>query len=398
MPLVMRRRRLSAPQGPPWHALNVVHVITTLDTGGAEMMLTRLVSAGEQNGLRHSVIALGGSGVMASKLEDLGISFINLRLARHELLTGAWRLGNQLRRHKPNIIQTWMYHADLLGSMAALGLRNVPVVWNIRCGRLDRAIDKAATIWTSKLCAAISTLVPERIVCCSMAALEAHRQAGYDRTKLQLIHNGLDTSTFRPDLYSRVAVRKELGLAPDTPVVTLAARFHPAKDHATFCAAASRVAKSHQSVRFILCGTGVSPTNRILMGLLDDAEIVDRCHLLGPRDDMPRIFAASDVVVSSSAVEGFPNALAEGMACGLPAVTTAAGDSEFIVGDTGYVTPTHSPVELGSALLRMLNRTSYERAALGRRARQRIVDNFSLADAVSSYTNLYRELASTCAE
>lgn len=165
-----------------------------------------------------------------------------------------------------------------------------------------------------------------------------------------------------------------------------------------FCAAARRVAKSHQSVRFVLCGKGITSANRDLMKLIEAAEIVDRCHLLGPRDDIPRIFAAADVVISSSAVEGFPNALAEGMACGLPAVTTPAGDSAFIVGDTGYVTAVYSPDELGSALLRMLQLTPHERVALGRRARQRIVDNFSLADAVTAYHNLYREVALTCAE
>ena len=152
----------------------VSHVITTLSTGGAEMMLLKLLGGTDRSRFRSSVISLAGEGALAGKLRSLGVPVCALQVQPRGAISGLWRLACELRRHDPDIIQTWMYHADLLGGMASLALPRVPLVWNIRCGRLDRSIDKRSTIWISRACAGASRLLPARIICCSRACFETH--------------------------------------------------------------------------------------------------------------------------------------------------------------------------------------------------------------------------------
>ena len=370
----------------------VTHVITSLATGGAEMMLLKLLSATDRSRFRSSVIALSGDGPVASRLRGIGVPVKLLELTPAQVLRGALELGVELRSQKPDLVQTWMYHADLLGSVASVAVRRVPLVWNIRCGRLDREIDKRTTIWASRACALGSGAVPKRILCCSQASLEAHAAAGYARTKMQVVPNGFDTDEFRPQPQYRRAVREELGLGPDDLLGGLIARFNGAKDHVTFCGAAHIACHADPRIHFVLCGDGVTPANPELKALAGD-----RCHLLGRCDDIPAIMAALDFAISSSAIEGFPNVIGEAMSCAVPCVATDAGDSRVIIGDTGLVVPTRNAPALAAGILEMVRMGSEARAQLGQRARRRIIEHFSLAAAVRQYESVYEELATRCA-
>jgi glycosyltransferase involved in cell wall biosynthesis len=290
-----------------------------------------------------------------------------------------------------------MYHADLAGGLAALPLRGVPVAWNIRCGGLEPSIDKRGTIWISRLCAGLSHLLPARIVSCSHSGCEVHATAGYARKKMQVIPNGFDTEAYRPDRASRLEVREELGLDAGTLLIGSVGRFDRAKDHATLCQAAAKVCGGQPQVHVAMCGENVSPANTALTSRLTAAGIANRCHLLGRREDIPRVLAALDVFVSSSAVEGFPNAIGEAMACGVPCVVTDAGDSARLVADTGLVVPVRDPDALAASILKMIELGADGRTALGAMARRRVRDLFGIDQVARQYEQLYREMAECAA-
>ncbi|MEE8141425.1 MAG: glycosyltransferase, partial [Alphaproteobacteria bacterium] len=296
--------------------MKILHVITGLSTGGAEMMLFKLLSCLVRENVGNEVISLTGSGPVGDRIADLGVKVHALGMGRTlPSPPKLFSLARMMREAKPDIVHAWMHHANLLAGVAAKFARSPPVIWGIRQGTLDPRLTKRSTILTTRLCALLSRSVPARILCCSSVARDIHVALGYAPEKMAVIPNGFDLERFRPNGEARIAVRRELGIEPDAPLIGLVARFDPQKDHRGFIRAAARLHESGAGAQFLLCGEGADADNRELGEWIRAAGIGANCHLLGPRDDMAAITAALDIAVSSSAFgEGFSNAVAEAMA------------------------------------------------------------------------------------
>ncbi len=358
------------------------------------MMLLKLLSTIDRQRFSPSVITLTG-GELQSRIEDLGFSVYNLNIKTEAIpVTGLFRLVCLLRQLQPDVLQGWMYHANLAAQIAAIFLRNkTPVVWNIRGTNTDLAQEKwmtAATIWLN---AKLSGW-PVKIINNSRNSVVQHEKIlGFSATNTVIIPNGFDVEQFKPSPEAYQAIRNLLGLPSDTLLVGLIGRYHPMKDHGNFLRAVSLLSKTHPAVRFILAGTGVDASNGEVTSLVHELGFESSVVLLGRRDDIPEITAALDVACSSSSYgEGFSNAIGEAMSCGVPCVVTDVGDSAWIVGDTGKVVPPRDPVALAAGLRDLLDRDAVIRLALAERARQRIVDNFSLETVVRQYEVLYESL------
>lgn len=374
-------------------ARRVAHVITGLNPGGAEMMLFKLLSAMDRVVFKPEVISLTGMGPLAERIQALDITVRALGMRRGvpnplSLL----RLAVWLRRSKPDVIQTWMYHADLIGGIAAKLVGGIPVIWGIRHSNLDPQGSKRKTIWTANACARLSNWLPTQIVCCSEASLPVHAALGYATRKMCVIPNGFDLDVFRPDPSARRSVRAELGIPEDTLLIGMFARFHAQKDHRNFVEAAALLHAHHPDIHFLLCGDGITWGNRVLSGWIVTASIHEHCHLLGPREDIPRLAAALDIASSSSFGEGFPNVVGEAMSCGVPCVVTDVGDSDRIVGTTGRIVAAKDPEALAMAWKEMIALGEEGRRRLGVAARKRVMDRFELSKIVKKYEALYTSL------
>ncbi len=373
--------------------LRVLHVIPSLGIGGAETMLLQILAHGDGERFEHEVVALAPEpGSEAPRAHALGARVRPLGARRAAGLPRALaRLWAWTRASAPDVVHTWMYHANLLGGLAAAGA--APVLWAIRRGRL---VDGEAP-WTThaavRLSAALSRRIPRRIVCCTAAALEVHRGLGFDASRMLVVPNGFDTERFAPSEEARQRTRAELGLGPDDLAIGLVARFHPVKDHATFLEAAARAARERPELRFVLAGPGVDGSNGELVGAIAAAGLGARFRLLGPRRDVPALLAGLDLATLCSRSEGFPNAVGEAMACGLPCVLTEVGDARSLVGPTGRVVPVGDPEALARAWLELGALGPAERRRLGRAARRSIEQRFSIAEVVRRYERLYLELA-----
>jgi glycosyltransferase involved in cell wall biosynthesis len=383
------------PDGVPKGPIRLTNLISGLGVGGAEMMLYGLSAALRRDGFEIRVISMTGDGPMGERIRGAGIPVTSLGMERGvPNVRGAMRLARLLRGDPPDVLQTWMYHADLLGAIGARRGGRVPLVWGIHNTALERRATKALTRWVVRLNSALSNRLPDAIVCCSEEARRAHARLGYDPGKMQVIPNGIDLALFRPDGEARRAVRDELGLAPAAILIGMAARYHPQKDHLSFIEAAARIARPAREAHFILCGDQIASENAELQRMVESAGLGDRLHLLGVREDMPRIMASLDLAVLSSAyAEAFPLVIGEAMACEVPCVVTDVGDSAAIVGDTGAVVPPRDPGALAGMCLRLLEGGERRLRELGTAARLRIEERYSLARAVEQYAALYRKLA-----
>lgn len=373
-------------------------IITSLGTGGAEMMLYKLLSRIDRKQFHPEVITLTGSRLVPSSMVrryralDIPVrifDFSNLPLLPLRFVS----LVRHLRNQPPHLVSTWMYHADLIGGLAARFAGNPPVAWNIRHSDLTRQVDKRTTLLAANISARLSRYLPVKIICCAHRSKDIHAAIGYDRERMVVIPNGFDVEEFRPNSEARNTIRGELELAPETLAIGLVGRFHRQKGHAIFVQAAKMLISMFGRVRFILCGNGVNWENRDLADLIEGAGLKEYFSLLGLRSDMPRLFSALDVVTSSSVCgEGFSNVIGEAMSCAVPCVVTDVGDSAMIVEKTGKVVPSQNPEALSKAWMELIDLGREGRQELGQFARQRILQQFSLDQIVKRYEDLYLDI------
>jgi len=374
--------------------IRIMHVITTMGPAGAETMLCRMAAGMDTSRFENEIVSLTGILDLAQKMQGIGVKVRTLGMKKslpNPLLV--MRLAGWIRESKPDVIHTWMYHANLVGALAARFAGNVPVVWAIHHNSLDPNMDKRRTLLVSRACSLLSKRLPARIVCCSEASLQLHRSLGYAPEKLEVIPNGVDLRHLKPDSSARGSVRQELGIPAESPIIGVAARFHPHKDHRNFIRAAARLHQQRPDVHFVLCGMGITWQNVELSSWIEAMGLRNRCHLLGPREDVPRLFSAMDIASTSSRSEAFPVAICEAMACGTPCVVTDAGDSAMIVGETGLVVPARDPAALAEGWRKLLDAGPDERRRLGIAARKRVERRFALPSIVERYQAIYSDLA-----
>jgi glycosyltransferase involved in cell wall biosynthesis len=372
----------------------IVHIITGLSTGGAEMMLLRLVEQlrGE---FEQKVISLTGNGSVGEKIAALGVPVVALGLRRtFPNPLAAVRLVGHITRFRPVVVQTWMYHADLVGGLSAR-IAGVPkVVWNLRASDLETQKPLTRMI-QRQINGRLARRLPDVIVCCGEGVRSVHMAAGYPAGKMRVISNGVDVRRFSPNPAARQALRAVLGVPIDAPLIGTVGRLHPMKDYGTFFAAAHRLSKGLPRARFVLAGEGLSADEAQVAQWVEEAGLAGCVHLLGQRDDVSALYNTLDVFVSSSTSEGFPNVLIEAMACGVPCVATDVGDSALIVGKTGRIVPPRAPEALADAVTQLLLLPAVERTRLGLEACERVRQKFSIESIGEQYANLYRALCAS---
>ena len=342
----------------------VVHLITGLGSGGAEHMLARLVQSSKA--FRHVVISLTGGGKFAEKLRRDGIEVVTLDLpAGPRALLALPRLIRLLRRLRPALIQTWLYHADLLGTLAAFFSDCRRLIWSLRCSNMDKARYGRLVGLLARL-----SRRPQVVISNSQAGIDWHKAQGYAPRAWALIDNDVDTARFHPDPAARAAWRLRLGIAPSTMLVGMAARRDPMKDHDAFLAAAKL---ARPDFTFVMAGHGTE----------------DMPGGLGQVEDMAGFYAALDVFVSASRFgEGFPNVVAEAMSSGLACVVTDIGDAKRLVGEAGLVVPSGDVAALASAIAQAASR----RDELGIAARRRMEAEFASPGSVTRHEMLWASL------
>lgn len=368
--------------------MKIVHIITGLNDGGAEGVLYRLCK--NDSKYKHSVISMMDEGKYGSLLRNFGVDVycLNMNLGRIRI-KNFLKLSKLLLELKPDIIQTWMYHADFFGGIVSriVGFKNV--FWNIRHTTLEPGDSKKSTILIAKLCARLSGIIPKGIICCAEEALRVHSEMGYKKPKMTVIANGYDMSLFKPSDELRLSFRNEFEFNSSILLLGMVGRFHPQKNHLGFLEALSITKKSFKDFKVLLIGRDLNRDNLILNNEIKKQNLESNILLLNQRSDIPAVMNALDInVLSSSSGEGFPNVLAEAMACGTPCVTTNIGDAALIVSDTGWVVPSNNSQALANAIIQAIEEiNSGEQLWMLRKqnCRNHIIENFDIDKMIKSY-------------
>jgi len=347
----------------------VLLLAPSLDTGGTERQVVQLAGCLADRGLDVGLALCRKQGALLAEAAP-GVRMFDLAKAGRADVPGfLWRAARLLRQERPQVLYSFLGTPNLAAALLKPLLPGTRLVWALRAGP-----DGAGPGRLARLChwaEARLSWAPDAVVVNSEAGRNAALARGFPGERLALVPNGIDTRRFSPDRAAGAALRREWGGGERRRLVGLAARLDPVKDHETFLRAAAEVARTESGVRFVCVGHG--PLAGPLRARTRDLGLEDRLVWAGERPDMPAVYNALDVCCLTSRSEGFPNVLAEAMACGLPCVSTDAGDAAEIVGDTGLVVPRRDPGALARALVRMLREPGP-----GPAARARILERYSL--------------------
>ncbi|MEO9892467.1 glycosyltransferase [Aurantibacter sp.] len=377
--------------------LKVVYVITGLRTGGAEMMLYKLLTRIDRNRFSPTVITMISGGKFEELIKELNIDVYSLGMKRGiPNPRSVIRLINLFKLIKPDVVQGWMYHGNFIAQLGgAFSLLKVPVIWSIHHSVDALKNEKFSLAVTIKLTAFLSKNI-KRVVFSANKGMLQHINIGYSGENAITINDNFDINKFSPVIDLNFDLRKNLNLPVDSILIGSVARFHPMKDHANLIKAAFETVKDcEEEVHFILVGPNVDERNLVLTNQIKELGLSERVHLLGERNNITEILTSLDIFTSSSSFgESFPNVIGEAMSCETPCVVTDVGDSKFLVGNIGEVILPDDYEALAFAWKKLIKIGDVERRKLGKESRNRIVSLFNVDGPnsfVKKYENIYKE-------
>ncbi len=362
----------------------VLYAVESMERAGAEQVVLSLLRGLDRKRFRPVVCCLTERGELAEQAEALGVPLEALGKHPRFDLPVVPRLVSVLRRHRVEIVHSHVWPANVWGRVVggAMRVRGLVVT--------EHNVDlwKRKTHFLVDRCLARLT---NRILCVSKAVERFyHESAGIPREKLEVVPNGIDPAPFAESI-DAASVRREVGVRKAGPVLAVVARLLPQKDHRNLLEALARLKERGLEVSCLVAGDG--PLREELEKLALERKLGDTVRFLGERRDVPRLLLASDLVVLSSAHEGMPLAVLEGMAAGKPAVVTDVGGNAEVVrnGETGFVVPPSDPAALANAIEKLLRAPDVARA-MGAAGRERVRREFSVATMVRRNEEIYERI------
>lgn len=374
--------------------MKVIHIIPNLKQGGAESQLERLIDHSKGD-VEHVVITLEGSGSpIQSRLKKSGIVCLSCEFKYSTFFRATYELRTLIEKNftTNSVLQCWMYQCNLLGFLIgkSLGISE-RVVWNIR----RTQIPSGKTGIVAKVCGLLTRLFTINTIYCARAAKLSHTAIGYSERNTKVILNGIDTEKFRPNLKMRHDLRLSYELSDKNFVIGMVGRFAEVKGHVYLLEAITRIIErkgaADFNIKLVLVGRGIkdAPSLRPLLEKLEKISVVS---VLNERGDIWEVMNGFDLLCLPSKSEGFPNVVAEAMACGVPAVVTNVGDASFIVNDQQLVVEPCNSVALAEGIWKYMCLSQSEKLDLKREVRARVCNSFSLLAAWDSYLKLYNKL------
>ena len=372
--------------------MKVLHIITGLKNAGAEAILYRVVTDNTYF-IEHEVVCLTGEGFYSSILRANGIKVTILNIGSFiTLILGVVKLFNLIKSTKPDIVQTWMYHGDIIGGVVAKLAGINRIFWGIHSTFLKPNETKFLTKFAVKVSIWLSYFIPYKIICCSETALNSHKELGYCTDKMIVINNGFDTDKFVPNINKRNRTRELLKIDEDVFVIGMIARWHPVKDHKTLLNALCLIKPNVDKWKCILVGDGMLNSNDELYSLIKLNGLENLIICLGPQQDITDNLNVIDVHVLSSGSESFGNVTAEAMSCAVPCIMTDVGESQKLLNDIGWIVPPRNFVKLSDAILSAYTefKNLQKWDLLKNSCRERIIANYSMDKMINSYNSAWK--------
>lgn len=362
---------------------NLMAVISNLRAGGAERMFIELLLRLKES-FNVSVVCIRDKGELAHLLEEKSIkvhvSYFKGRFAPKSLLN----LASLLKRENIHIVHTHMYRPNISGTIGAFIARTPVIISHVHT---VHQWDTKRQIFMDR----IITGIRDKTIVVSEEVKKAYlEKVNPNPEKIKVIYNGVDPKIYKIEK-KLSGIRAELNIQDGIPVIGIAGRLAPEKDHITFLEAAKIVLDSNPRACFLIVGKG--PEEKNIKAYIEKLNLKDKVKIVGYREDIPQVLSALDIFVLSSVREGFSLAILEAMAAGKPVIATdVGGNKEAVVdGETGFIVPKKDPSSMASKILSLVCNPDL-RAMMGENGCQRVAKKFSIENMVSETADLYIEI------
>jgi glycosyltransferase involved in cell wall biosynthesis len=350
---------------------STMHVIINLNGGGAERLLTNLLTQQSSTNEHACVVCLQGEGVFRSALESSGVEVIDLGMTRRrDTLSALFRLAELIRKRRPEVVQGWMYNANIFASLALFlaGRRETQLLWGIFCSDTCAYGDVRKNFFP--VLGKYFSRYVDGVIYNAAQARDFHRAFGFREPRSLVIPNCVDTKMFYRDPGLRLPVRLELGIPEDAIVVMIVARVDPMKNWKGMLDAV------YDLPGIVTVGIGEGT---------DELPAQPGFIGLGWRDDVQRLLSAADIFLLASVFgEGMSMAMVEAMSCSLPCVVTNVGGNGSFIGGVGIVVPPRRIDSIREAILRLAQDCRL-REQMGHAARARIATGHSADDVATIF-------------
>ncbi len=374
--------------------MKILHIITGLGDGGAEHTLYKICKYDFKN--KHIVISLKGRDKYFPLLNKIGVKVFCLNFKYYSIIKFFF-LVNSIRKLKPDITQTWLVHADFVGGMASFLAGNKKIIWNIRYSNFELGKTKMMTMLIIKLLSKLSYIIPRKIVIVSKKAINIYEKQGYNKNNFIFIPNGYDLLSLKQDSEKRKVFIAKNNLKNKKFIIGNVARYDPKKDHLNLLNALSILRNKKIEFSCMLAGNNIDRYNLKLMKDINKLKLTRHIKLLGQKNNISEVMNGIDVYVQSSSFgEGFPNVVAEAMACKTPCIVTDVGDASLIVGNTGWIVPPNNPNHMANALEKSfyeIGSTKWNQRCI--KARSKISKNFDISIMIKKYNKLWTRVYKT---
>lgn len=369
-------------------SISILHIITSLESGGAQTSLHRLLRFSGSNVDNYLIVLKEENDFYdLSILNKNRILFLDIK-SIYSLLIGLKKSILFIFKNNINILHSWLPHSDIFASFIKFFLPTKKIIWSIRFSELNRKNTKITTLIIIEILKYLSFIIPSAIVFCSKRALDFYSKKGFNKKKLTLIYNAVDSNFMKTKDINEFEKKNDELFTFGT-----LSRYHPIKDHVTlFEAFALLPSKLRKRIKLFLAGKGLDKENLELINLINKYIPDIKVELYGEIKNVNKYLLSLNIFTLSSLSEGFPNVLAESMALGVPCISTDAGDAYKIIGKYGWVVPIKNSIKFSEAILSAYKLSSQEIEELSFNAKKRIELYFSKDKYVKSHLDLYESL------
>ena len=366
----------------------ILHIITSLERGGAQKILFYLVKNGIKKNIKHIIIVLREKTNFTSDFKKIGIDVYHLNGKNiFKIPFILLKLIKLIRIIKPSILQTWLYHADLLGSIATIFNRGIPIIWTIHHASNSLKYESLHTKVSVLILAKISSFVPKSIIYCSELSFSIHKKFGYCDSKAKTICNGIDTNIFKPNSQKRLIQRKKLSINQNEILIGLIARYDPNKGISYFLNIAKTVLNKKNNVKFLMCGTDMNQQNQSLMNQIYNRSLQKNIILLGERKDIASVYNSLDLLICTSITESFGLVIFEAISSGVDVISFDIPALRNIVDDKNLVIPGDS-LSFANKIIYFINNRN-NNVFNNNISREAIIKKYDINNMINKYNNIY---------
>lgn len=370
----------------------IIHIITGLGDGGAEKVQFRIIK-NTYKSYNHEVISLMDKGKYGHKLEQLGVNVHCIYFKRGSLnINGLIKLFKLIKNSKCDILQTWMYHSDLLGGLIGYFTGHKKIIWNVRGDGRGLIKNNIKSRFVFYACVLFSYIIPKKIITCSYIAKHNHINSGYKKI-FKYIPNGYDYNQFNEDNFTRIEMRKKLSIKDSEILIGMIARYSDQKNHIYFIDKMKDIFLTKPFIKVIFVGKNIKNNEKILKKL-NKLNIKKFFILLDSTNEIQNIMNALDIhVLFSKYGEGFPNVVAESMLCKIPSIARDVGDTKYIIGNRGWIIQDEKKLNLSiDKAIKMKIKYPNLWSRLKTESRARIIKKYEIAKMVREYNQLWNSI------